>query len=272
MLRYLLTYLLTNFDWLKNTWQFVWTFNPGYLIKAITRNISTSTTVWATPLPSVNGWILILNRFDPSLDFNQSWSEYVDGFGSSDSNYWMGLEKIYQLTRTGQWRMTLVVELASVVDYYDNPLQITNNYATFYLDSEADSYALHVGNYSGDDEDVLNLGIPPGGPDYEYYHQNQIEPEYNYTIDSLYYTPCSPNGSPFNTYDHITADHGLNCQDLSVLGGWWFCTDNHTQYYCYTCALNGQYSPDNSGFGHYLRFASTEFETMASARMTMQMV
>ena len=31
---------------------------------------------------SINGWIIIQQRLDPSLDFNQNWTTYRDGFGN----------------------------------------------------------------------------------------------------------------------------------------------------------------------------------------------
>ena len=55
------------------------------------------------PLPSVNNWIVMMQRFDGSLDFNRNWIEYRNGFGDTDEGeFWLGNEKVYRLTnRTG---------------------------------------------------------------------------------------------------------------------------------------------------------------------------
>ncbi len=54
-------------------------------------------------IQSIKGWIVILQRFDGSLDFNQTWINYRNGFGNTGlGELWLGNEKIYLLTnKTG---------------------------------------------------------------------------------------------------------------------------------------------------------------------------
>ena len=44
--------------------------------------------------------------------FDKSWSEYKYGFGSLSSDYWIGLEELYNLTNTqGQtWGLEVMIQ------------------------------------------------------------------------------------------------------------------------------------------------------------------
>ncbi|ETN64668.1 hypothetical protein AND_003581 [Anopheles darlingi] len=44
------------------------------------------------------GWIVMQFRFDGSLDFNRGWDEFRDGFGDLNKEFWLGLEKVHQIT------------------------------------------------------------------------------------------------------------------------------------------------------------------------------
>ena len=75
----------------------------------VAKNVTVSLTIPSLDVPvlvqSVNNWIGFQQRINSSLDFNRSWSEYKSGFGIYNGNFWMGLEKIYQLTSSGQYRL-----------------------------------------------------------------------------------------------------------------------------------------------------------------------
>jgi hypothetical protein len=65
---------------------------------------------------SVNGWLIILSRIDSSFPLRQNWTSYKAGFGDVMSNFWLGLEHIYQLTNgatNGQKIYRLRVEVQS---------------------------------------------------------------------------------------------------------------------------------------------------------------
>ena len=47
-------------------------------------------------------WQTIQQRVDNSVNFMRPWEEYVNGFGHPNGNYWMGLEKMHQLTKNGK--------------------------------------------------------------------------------------------------------------------------------------------------------------------------
>ena len=43
-------------------------------------------------------------RYDGSVNFNRSWADYKDGFGSMDGEFWLGNEILHKLTDTeGNW-------------------------------------------------------------------------------------------------------------------------------------------------------------------------
>ena len=64
--------------------------------------------------PIVNNWIVLLDRFDGSLDFNRSWDEYRNGFGNiGRGEFWLGNEKIHRLTN--KFFYTLRVEVFETV-------------------------------------------------------------------------------------------------------------------------------------------------------------
>lgn len=45
------------------------------------------------------GWIVIQNRFNGSVDFYRNWTDYKNGFGSVDGEFWLGLERIHAVWR-----------------------------------------------------------------------------------------------------------------------------------------------------------------------------
>ena len=54
---------------------------------------------------------VIQRRRDGSVDFNRSWSEYQEGFGDLEGEFWWGNEKLRTLTDTEVSTWELVVDL-----------------------------------------------------------------------------------------------------------------------------------------------------------------
>ncbi|KAL7047656.1 hypothetical protein ACKWTF_003077 [Chironomus riparius] len=95
-------------------------------------------------------WIVVLTRFDGSINFFRNWQEYKQGFGNIAGEYWMGLDKIYELTSSKLHELMIVVE-----DF--NGIKKTAKYSAFGISSEAMGYALNLlGSYSGDAGDCLS--------------------------------------------------------------------------------------------------------------------
>lgn len=95
-------------------------------------------------------WIVILNRFDGSINFFRNWQDYKEGFGNIAGEYWLGLEKIYELTSSKLHELKIVME-----DF--NGQKKSSKYSTFGVSSESMGYALNIlGSYSGNAGDCLS--------------------------------------------------------------------------------------------------------------------
>ena len=76
--------------------------------------IAFATDVGEVPIfvSSAYDWIVLMNRFDGSLNFNRSWSEYKNGFGDiGRGEFWLGNEKIHRLTNTHGVAYTLRIDV-----------------------------------------------------------------------------------------------------------------------------------------------------------------
>ena len=96
------------------------------------------------------GWTRILYRSTYSMTFRRDWYSYKNGFGFLNNDGWLGLEKMYRLTKNSPAEL-----LVSIMDkdgkwYY--PV-----YKIFQVGSEATKYQLNIGNFTGDGGDSLSF-------------------------------------------------------------------------------------------------------------------
>jgi Fibrinogen beta and gamma chains, C-terminal globular domain len=57
-------------------------------------------------------WLVLQTKVSGgSVSFNKTWNEYKNGFGNpaANDNYWIGNEKLYQLTSSGPGRLRVEV-------------------------------------------------------------------------------------------------------------------------------------------------------------------
>ena len=147
------------------------------------------------------------------------------GFGKHDGNFWMGLEKIHKLTNHSSYKLRIECMLKNGSWY-------SAEYDTFRVESESQYYRIHVGGYSGDLCDVMNINDEGG-----------IKVS---------------NGMNFSTYDldnDLSAD--FNCASAWA-GGWWYQA-------CYRFNANGAYQEDFSVF--YNR----DWRYLSTSRMILKM-
>uniref|UniRef100_A0A915Q7J5 Fibrinogen C-terminal domain-containing protein n=1 Tax=Setaria digitata TaxID=48799 RepID=A0A915Q7J5_9BILA len=57
------------------------------------------------------GWTIIMQRFNTSLSFDKNILEYENGFSIDKSNFWIGLERMHQLTSRPQCSNELLLRL-----------------------------------------------------------------------------------------------------------------------------------------------------------------
>ena len=96
--------------------------------------------------------------------FHHSLIEYQQGFGASDSLYWIGLDRLHDLSQRG-CAVRFNLQDRNGAWYYAQ-------YSTFVVDDSTNSYTLTVGGYSGNIYDSM------------YYHNNlpfsTYDHDYNY--------------------------------------------------------------------------------------------
>ncbi|CAM4459328.1 unnamed protein product [Leuciscus chuanchicus] len=123
-------------------------------------------------------------RMDGSVNFYRPWNQYKRGFGNVESEYWLGLENMYQLTRKKKYMLR--VDLEDFTGRKGFAL-----YSSFSVGPESDGYKLHVS------------GFKDGGAG-----------------DSL----SSHNDQKFSTFDKDQDTYGDNCAKEYLGAFWYkFC-------------------------------------------------
>ncbi|XP_062135312.1 fibrinogen-like protein 1 isoform X3 [Drosophila sulfurigaster albostrigata] len=88
------------------------------------------------------GWIVIQQRVGGHENFNRDWATYRKGFGSLESDFFLGLEKIHRITSLR--RHELYIHLVDVDEHV-----YFFRYDDFKISDEDSGYALSLGKYNG---------------------------------------------------------------------------------------------------------------------------
>ncbi|KAF6726013.1 Tenascin-N [Oryzias melastigma] len=94
------------------------------------------------------GWLVLQRRNSGRLDFMKRWRQYIAGFGNMTDEFWLGNEKIYELTNTPtQYEVRFDLGLGSERAYavYDN----------FKIGTVKQKYKLTIGKYRGTAGDAM---------------------------------------------------------------------------------------------------------------------
>ena len=148
------------------------------------------------------GWLVIQRRDKRhSTSFHRAWSEYVDGFGDLNKEFWFGLNAMNCLTSKGNWELR--------IDFtFDNGTKSFMHYNHFRVGPTTDNYRLSISGFSG---------ITPDDP----------------------FTTHNINGQQFTTYDRdndqwSSNNCAVNGHGSTAPGGWWYS-------HCFLINLNYNY-------------------------------
>ncbi|CAN9503453.1 unnamed protein product [Ophioblennius macclurei] len=94
------------------------------------------------------GWVVLQRRNIGKLDFMKRWKQYIAGFGNMTDEFWIGLDKIYELTNTPtryEVRFDLGVGSERAYAVYDD----------FKIAPVKQKFKLSIGKYRGNAGDAM---------------------------------------------------------------------------------------------------------------------
>ncbi|XP_012370095.1 angiopoietin-4-like [Octodon degus] len=92
--------------------------------------------------PSGGAWTVIQHRKNGTVNFNQNWEDYKQGFGDPAGEYWLGNEVVHQLTSSTNYSLRVEME-----DWDGN--KFSANFEYFELHNEKQFYRIALDKDSG---------------------------------------------------------------------------------------------------------------------------
>ena len=133
------------------------------------------------------GWLVVQRRKDGSVSFNRGWTEYEEGFGNLNGEFWYGLRPLNCLTSQGQWELRIDLT-------HSNGTKTYLHYKKFAVGSASDKYPLQISQFTG-----------------------------IYPVDPFSTNPL--NNMKFTTKDQDNDNYRFNCAVTGNVrngNGWWF--------------------------------------------------
>ncbi|XP_034474807.1 microfibril-associated glycoprotein 4-like [Drosophila innubila] len=99
------------------------------------------------------GWTVILKRMDGSVNFYGNWTEYKEGFGDLEGEFFLGLDKIHALTAHRRQELLVILEDSEGDERFET-------YDDFAIGNEDQQYKLHtLGKANGTAGDSLSYHL-----------------------------------------------------------------------------------------------------------------
>ncbi|XP_025102261.1 ficolin-1-like isoform X2 [Pomacea canaliculata] len=99
-------------------------------------------TVWCDMDSGDGGWLVFQRRRDGSVDFYRNWTDYENGFGDVTGEFWLGLSRLYRLTKDKPVRLRVDLREVNGESHYAE-------YSSFSVGGPETNYRLNVSGYSG---------------------------------------------------------------------------------------------------------------------------
>ncbi|CAC5424787.1 Fibrinogen-like protein 1,Fibrinogen-like protein A,Tenascin,Ryncolin-2,Ryncolin-4,Tenascin-N,Angiopoietin-related protein 7,Ficolin-2,Ryncolin-1,Ryncolin-3,Ficolin-1,Fibroleukin,Fibrinogen C domain-containing protein 1 [Mytilus coruscus] len=93
-------------------------------------------------------WTVLIRRMDGSQDFNKKWSEYENGFGDLNREFWLGNKYLHTLTSIENTEMRVDMDNFKGEKRYAK-------YSTFQVGDAGSKYKLTIGGFSGNVGDAF---------------------------------------------------------------------------------------------------------------------
>ena len=160
------------------------------------------------------GWLVIQRRDKRySTSFHRVWTEYVDGFGDLNKEFWFGLNAMNCLTSKGNWELR--------IDFtFDNATKSFMHYNHFRVGPATDNYQLSISGFTG---------VTPDDPFTSHNITGQQFSTYDKDNDQSSSYHCALNGHGdetggwwHNNCFHINLNFKYGGSGFILLAGTWY--------------------------------------------------
>uniref|UniRef100_A0A8C7Y7C8 Microfibril associated protein 4 n=1 Tax=Oryzias sinensis TaxID=183150 RepID=A0A8C7Y7C8_9TELE len=138
-------------------------------------------------------WTVFQSRLDGSVNFYRPWDHYKTGFGSAATEFWLGLENIFNLCLRKKYELLVIME-----DFEGNSAYAS--YSSFFVGPEADGYRLQVTGFTEGDADAGDALSVHNGHMFSTFDKDQDGSQVNCArlyLGAFWYGDCqnaNPNG------------------------------------------------------------------------------